>query len=97
MSQHHDHVVDRIQRGEVEALGELYDQLSGPVYRIAFQITASTVAAEDITKAVFLAVWRSPDVFVRHQDRRLVHLTHCAQVMAAAWCAHHRVTQASSV
>ena len=97
MSRHHDHLVDRIQRGEVKALGELYDQLCGPVYRIALQITASTVAAEDITKAVFLAAWRSPDIFARHQDRPRVQLTHCAHVMATAWRAHHSVKQANSI
>jgi RNA polymerase sigma-70 factor, ECF subfamily len=79
----------RIGRGEAAALEELYDRLAGQVYRIALVMTSSIPAAEQVTEAVFLEVWRRPHAVLRHQHQLADFLTHQACQMGALWRAQH--------
>lgn len=48
----------RLQRGDLEALGQLYDHHRLPVFRTALAITRDQDAAEDILQEVFLRLHR---------------------------------------
>ena len=82
-------IIRRIQHGDSAALAELYDELAGQVYRTAIIITGSVTVAEDITQAVFLAVWHSPDTMLGHHDHLGEHLTRMAYARGALWRANH--------
>jgi RNA polymerase sigma-70 factor (ECF subfamily) len=45
-------------RGDAQALGELFDRYSRPVYNFAFRRTASWALAEEVTQATFVSLWR---------------------------------------
>ena len=58
MTAHTDgHLVARIQDGDLEALGELYEKYKTSVYRTALAITRDEKAAEDILQETFLRVY----------------------------------------
>ena len=46
-------------RGEKQALAGLYDQLSGPLYSLAYRMLGDTGEAQDLVQDIFLQVWRS--------------------------------------
>ncbi len=48
----------RLQRGDLEALGALYDRHRGLVYRTALAITTDEEAAADLLQDVFLRLYR---------------------------------------
>lgn len=50
----------RIQNRDQEALGQLYQELSQPIYTIACRITKSRECAEDITHDVFVKLYSAP-------------------------------------
>jgi RNA polymerase sigma-70 factor, ECF subfamily len=47
-----------LRRGQVNALGSLYDRYSKLVYGLAYKILSNSEEAEDITQEVFLTLWR---------------------------------------
>jgi RNA polymerase sigma-70 factor (ECF subfamily) len=49
--------------GDLDALAELYDQFGSVVFGVALRVTTDRHAAEDITQAVFLDLWRCPERF----------------------------------
>ncbi len=51
------YLVARIQDGDLEALGELYEKYKTSVYRTALAITCDEKAAEDILQEAFLRVY----------------------------------------
>ncbi|MEE8390602.1 MAG: RNA polymerase sigma factor [Anaerolineae bacterium] len=57
IAQPDDHLVVRIQDGDLEALGELYERYKTSVYRTALAITRDETAAEDILQEAFLRVY----------------------------------------
>lgn len=54
----HRALVERMARGDVEALGELYDELGSLVYGVVRRIVSSEAEAEDVAHDVFLEAWR---------------------------------------
>ena len=46
-------------RGDKQALAGLYDQLSGPLYSLAYRMLGDTGEAQDLVQDIFLQVWRS--------------------------------------
>jgi RNA polymerase sigma-70 factor (ECF subfamily) len=54
---------ERMLAGDAGALAELYDQFGSVVFGVALRVTTDRQAAEDITQAVFLDLWRSPRRF----------------------------------
>lgn len=59
----HDLVI-RIQQGDQQALGLLYDRHSGLVYSIARRILNDPSEAEDVLQDIFLQIWHLPLTFV---------------------------------
>jgi RNA polymerase sigma factor (sigma-70 family) len=53
----------RLLAKDVLALAEVYDQFASVVFGMALRVTADRAAAEDVTQAVFLELWRRPEGF----------------------------------
>lgn len=53
----------RVRARNAGAFESLYDAYHRLVYGIAFRVLGETTAAEDVTQAVFLKVWSSPERF----------------------------------
>jgi RNA polymerase sigma-70 factor (ECF subfamily) len=54
-----DELLERISRGDEEALGELYDRYSGLVYQYALALLWSRDGAEEVVQDSFLGLLRS--------------------------------------
>ncbi|WP_214326739.1 sigma factor [Nonomuraea sediminis] len=50
----------RLAAGDLDALMLAYDQHAPYVYGVALKVTGTGSAAEEITQAVFLALWEEP-------------------------------------
>jgi RNA polymerase sigma-70 factor, ECF subfamily len=55
--------MQRIQDGEHEALGELYDRLAVRAYRTAFSICRDRDRAQDAVQDAFVSIWSSRALF----------------------------------
>ena len=51
--------LERIARGELGALDELYERYKTMAYSIAFRITNDATLAEDVVQDAFLGAWRN--------------------------------------
>jgi RNA polymerase sigma-70 factor (ECF subfamily) len=51
-------LISKIQHGDLESLGELYDRYRGMVFRTALAITGDHEAASDLLQDVFLRLYR---------------------------------------
>jgi RNA polymerase sigma-70 factor, ECF subfamily len=51
--------LDRISRGELDALDELYERYKTMAYSIALRITNDASLAEDVVQDAFLGAWRN--------------------------------------
>lgn len=56
-------LVARVRQRDAAAFEELYDAYHRLVYGIALRMLNDQGAAEDLTQAVFLKLWSSPDLF----------------------------------
>ncbi|MBX6772253.1 MAG: sigma-70 family RNA polymerase sigma factor [Chloroflexi bacterium] len=56
-------VLQRIARGDRDALGELYSRFRVPLFRYLCQLTGDEALAEDILQETLVAVWTSADGF----------------------------------
>jgi RNA polymerase sigma-70 factor (ECF subfamily) len=52
-------LIQRMAGGDRDALAELYDRLSGPLYATARHILNDTAEAQDVVHDVFLTLWES--------------------------------------
>lgn|GEM_PF-466289 len=50
----------RLRSGDSEALAEIYDGLSAPVFTVALRITKDRALAEDVVQELFIKLYRSP-------------------------------------
>jgi RNA polymerase sigma-70 factor (ECF subfamily) len=57
-------LLDRVRRGEEQAMATLYDRYSKLVYSVALRVLRDPASAEDVLQDVFLGVWRRPERFV---------------------------------
>jgi RNA polymerase sigma factor (sigma-70 family) len=57
-------LVALVERGEDEALGELYDRYGRVAYGLAFRMLRNESLAEDAVQEAFLAVWRTAARFI---------------------------------
>lgn len=55
--------MERLQRGDEEALAELYEKLSGNVYTSAIQLLRSREEAEEVLQDTFIKLYRNPHSF----------------------------------
>jgi RNA polymerase sigma-70 factor (ECF subfamily) len=54
-----DELLKRKSRGDVEALGELYDRYSGLLYQFALALVRNRDGAEEVVQESFLGLLRS--------------------------------------
>ncbi|NUO98109.1 MAG: hypothetical protein HOV96_33505 [Nonomuraea sp.] len=50
----------RLTAGDLDALGDVYDEHGPYVYGVAVQVTGSRAVAEEVTQNVFTALWERP-------------------------------------
>ena len=53
----------RLMNGDEAALGQVYERHAPVLFKLARRVTGSLSAAEEVTQAVFLDVWRRPQRF----------------------------------
>jgi RNA polymerase sigma-70 factor, ECF subfamily len=68
------HVLTALRRGDLTALGIVYDRYGAVVYRLALRMLANPTEAEDLTQEVFLAFWRGVDKYDPDRGTLLVFL-----------------------
>jgi RNA polymerase sigma-70 factor, ECF subfamily len=51
-------LVQALQSGHVNVLGEIYDRYGSAVYRLALKMLGNTTEAEDLTQEVFTTFWQ---------------------------------------
>ena len=51
-------LIERLQAGDEQALGELYDQLGRRAFGLAYRVLQDAGAAEEAVQEAFLAVWQ---------------------------------------
>lgn len=72
-------VLARVATSDQDALGDLYDQFAQRVFSLARHVCGSDGVAQDVTHAVFLAVWRTAGRFDPTHDSAaawMLSLTH---------------------
>lgn len=52
-------LVAAMARGDKNAMAALYDQLSGPLYSLAYRMLGDAGEAQDLTQDIFLQLWRT--------------------------------------
>lgn len=57
-------VLERIARGELGALDDLYERYKTMAYSIAYRITNDATLAEDVVQEAFLGAWRNAARYV---------------------------------
>lgn len=57
-------LLDRIRRGDEQAMAALYERYSRVVYSVAMRVLRDPGSAEDVLQDVFLGVWRRPETFI---------------------------------
>jgi RNA polymerase sigma-70 factor (ECF subfamily) len=75
---------ERLRSRDQAALAKLYDQFAPVVFGVAWRVTADHDAAEDVTREVFLAVWRHPEAFNAERASMRSWLTTLAHGRAVA-------------
>jgi RNA polymerase sigma-70 factor, ECF subfamily len=56
-------VVNALQAGDGQALGEIYDRYGLTVYRVALKILRNATDAEDLTQEVFVTFWQGANKY----------------------------------
>jgi RNA polymerase sigma-70 factor (ECF subfamily) len=56
-------LMERVRARDADAFEVLYDEYHRLVYGLALRVLSDAAAAEDVTQAVFLKLWSSPEVF----------------------------------
>jgi RNA polymerase sigma-70 factor (ECF subfamily) len=57
-------LLDRVRRGDEDAMAALYDRYSNVVYSVSLRVLRDPASAEDVLQDVFMSIWRRPDTFV---------------------------------
>ena len=57
-------LLERVRRGDENAMAALFDRYSKVVYSVALRVLRDVAAAEDILQEIFMQVWRSPGSFL---------------------------------
>jgi RNA polymerase sigma factor (sigma-70 family) len=60
-------LVERLQKGDVEAFDLIYEKYSGKLYAFGLKYLQSTAEAEELVQAVFLKIWENH----KHIDKEL--------------------------
>jgi RNA polymerase sigma-70 factor (ECF subfamily) len=57
------HLVERIATGDKQALAELYDRFSGPLYGTALRVLRDPAEAQDVVHDAFVTLWQKAASF----------------------------------
>ena len=57
-------LLDKVQRGDEQAMALLFDRYSKIVYSVALRVLRDPSSAEDVLQEIFLQIWRSPAKFI---------------------------------
>jgi RNA polymerase sigma-70 factor, ECF subfamily len=57
-------LLERVQRGDENAMASLFDRYSGIVYSVSLRVLRDAAAAEDVLQEIFMQIWRNPNSFV---------------------------------
>jgi RNA polymerase sigma-70 factor (ECF subfamily) len=68
-----------VQGGDENALGQIYDRYGRLVYSLAFNVLGDAALAEETTQEVFLRVWRKADTFDPRQGKVVAWLAGIAR------------------
>lgn len=63
-TEHDAQLLDRVRRGDEQAMATIYDRYSRIVYSVALRVLRDSASAEDVLQDVFLNLWRRPEKFV---------------------------------
>lgn len=77
-------VLERVQRGDEQAIELLYDRHSSVVYSIALRVLGDPALAEQILLDLFLQIWRRPKLFLRSANSFSFSLLMTARNLAIA-------------
>lgn len=75
-------LLSRIAKGDVEAFGELYEQVSGRLFAITYRILRDHQAAEDALQEAMLRTWRVAGRYDRERGAPLSWLAVIARNVA---------------
>lgn len=74
-----DGLLVHVARGDMEALGAVCDQVSGPVYGLVNRIVGDQGRSEQVTEEVLLEVWRTASRFRPSEGSGLAWIIAMAQ------------------
>ena len=57
-------ILERVEHGDQEAMGLLFDRYSGIVYSVALRVLKDTGQAEDVMQDIFIQIWKKPGAFI---------------------------------
>lgn len=57
-------LLERVRRGDENAMASLYDRYSKIVYSVSLRVLRDVSAAEDVLQEIFMQVWRNPGSFL---------------------------------
>ena len=63
-SEHDSVLLERVRRGDENAMAALYDRYSKIVYSVSLRVLRDVAAAEDVLQEIFMQVWRNPGAFL---------------------------------
>lgn len=72
-------LLQRIARGDAQALAEFYDRFSRLAFSIALQILQNSAEAEEVTQDVFIQVWNKAATYDAAQGRVLTWFSSIAR------------------
>jgi DNA-directed RNA polymerase specialized sigma24 family protein len=81
-------VLERIQRGDEQAIALLYDRYSSVAYSIALRVLRDQVLAEQVLSDIFIEIWRSPTGFMKVKGSLAPSMAIIARNRAVAMLLH---------
>jgi RNA polymerase sigma-70 factor, ECF subfamily len=57
-------LLGRVERGDPEAMGLLFDRFSAMVYSVALRVLKDSGQAEDVMQDIFIQLWKKPSAFI---------------------------------
>jgi DNA-directed RNA polymerase specialized sigma24 family protein len=89
-------LLERIQRGDAQAIASLYDRYATLVYSIALCVLHNVTLAEKVLSDIFLEIWRTPDRFTQIAGSFSPSIAMLARNRAVAVMLHKPVPEIAS-
>jgi len=81
-------LLERIQRGDDQAIASLFDRYSTGVYSVALRVLRDPALAEQVLSDIFIEIWRSPKRFMQITDSFSPSMAMIARNRAVAMLLH---------